>query len=270
MTTDSRDYHASDSKMRRRIISLTLVAFFALSLSFTPSTATAKPISYISQASNPASQASTKNHHDQQAHNNGGLLNHLLSSWTSLSTPLQDLHAIAGSPGPASNSNTGAGVKRLHKRAFDMKEPTTAATTAGTFGGKKGGRGAQIKKVDKSTARAKHTYSAYEAIVHSDSQMPVFLNQHHPMTTNKGNGNGKGKGKPTSPTNLVAAGGEKKKKAGAVTPTDILRQTGTKRPSPPLPLRPSHHLQRRRRRRRRGRGRQRQRGRGRQRQRRKA
>lgn len=235
MTTDSWNHHTINSKMRRRIISLTLVACFALSLlSFTPSTATAKPISHNNnnnnnQALNSASQASTKNrHHYQQAQNNhGGLLNRLSSSWTSLTTPLQGLHAISGSPGPASVSHSGAGVKRLHKRAVDMKKPTTA--TAATSGGKKGG--AQLKKVDKSTARAKHTYAAYEAIVNSDSQMPVFLNQHHPMTTNMGSNSGMRKGKPTSLTTPVAAGGEKKKKAGAVTPIDILRQTGTKRPT---------------------------------------
>ncbi|KAG0076145.1 hypothetical protein BGZ90_009071 [Linnemannia elongata] len=230
MTTDSWNHHTINSKMRRRIISLTLVACFTLSLlSFTPSTATAKPISHNNnQALNSASQASTKNrHHYQQAQNNhGGLLNRLSSSWTSLTTPLQGLHAVSGSPGPASVSHSGAGVKRLHKRAVDMKKPTTA--TAATSGGKKGG--AQLKKVDKSTARAKRTYAAYEAIVNSDSQMPVFLNQHHPMTTNMGSNSGMRKGKPTSLTTPVAAGGEKKK-AGAVTPIDILRQTGTKRPT---------------------------------------
>lgn len=114
-----------------------------------------------------------------------------------------------------------------------MKKPTTAAATVRTLGGRKGGvGGAQIRKVDKSTVRAKNTYSAYEAIVHSDSQMPVFLNQHHPMTTNKGSSNGKGMGNPVSPTNPVAVEEMmKKKKTGAVTPIDILRQTGTKRPT---------------------------------------
>ncbi|KAF9547559.1 hypothetical protein EC957_008215 [Mortierella hygrophila] len=235
MTTDPQNCHTSNSKMRRCILSLTLVACFALSLSFTPSTATANPISNNNQPSNSAAQVLVKSHHHQKAHNNGGLLNRLSSSWTSLTTPLQGLHAISGSPGPAPKSNSGPNVKRFHKRAIDIKKPTTAAARAGTLGGKT--RGAQKKKVGKSTARV-NTYSAYEAIVNSDSQMPVFLNQHHPMTTSKGSGNGKGKSKPTSPSAPVAAGGEKKRKAGAVTPIDILRQTGTKKPTAASPITP--------------------------------
>ncbi|KAF9145194.1 hypothetical protein BGX30_010069 [Mortierella sp. GBA39] len=146
------------------------------------------------------------------------------------------LHAISGSLGPAPKSNSGANVERFQKRAVDVKKPTTAAARAVTLGGNAGG--VQKKKVGKSTARV-NTYSAYEAIVNSDSQMPVFLNQHHPMTTNKGSSNGKGNSKPTSPSAPVAAGGEKKKKkkkAGAVTPIDILRQTGTKRPTAASPI----------------------------------
>ncbi|KAF9122090.1 hypothetical protein BGW39_010044 [Mortierella sp. 14UC] len=119
----------------------------------------------------------------------------------------------------------------LHKRGVNdnnnKKKPTT-----GTLGGKV----AQKKRqADKATATARHTYSAYEAIVNSDSQIPVFLNQHHPKSKGKvctASGGEKQKGKSTSSVTPVASAGvEGVKKAGVVTPIDILRQTGTKKPT---------------------------------------
>ncbi|KAF9144647.1 hypothetical protein BG015_012130 [Linnemannia schmuckeri] len=224
MTINSKD---NALKMQRRIISLTLVAFLVLSLSL--STTTAKPISHNNNHNYFNHALKSNNHPQHQARNGGGLLKRLSSSWTSLTASFQGLHVICGSPGPAANSNSGGNVKRLHKRddvdSGINKKPVTVKSPEG--------KNAQKKKADKATARAKHTYAAYEAIVNSDSQMPVFLNQLHPKTTTKGSGNGKGKDKPTTaatPVTAGAGGGGKKKKVGTVKPIDFLRQTGVKRP----------------------------------------
>jgi hypothetical protein len=217
--------------MRHCILSLTLAASLALSLSLT-STATAKPIISFTNNHNAIHHGTKSSSHAS----NDGLLKRLATSWTSLTTsPLQGLRAISGSPGgPASDSvHAGPSKKMFHKRGVDdnsrsIKTPTPAGSGSGSSV-----NDAQKKKqaADKATARAKHTYSAYEAIVNSDSQMPVFLNQHHPKSAT----NGKGKGKPTSAAaaSVGAAGGavSEKRKAGAMTTIDILRQTGTKRPT---------------------------------------
>ncbi|KAG0297595.1 hypothetical protein BGZ96_005698 [Linnemannia gamsii] len=217
--------------MRRCILSLTLIAYLTLSLSLASIT-TAKPV-FLANNHNSIHHATKSSSHT--SHN--GLLKRLSSSWISLTTsPLQGLHAISGSLGPASNSVHSDPSKKLHKRGVDNNSRSIKKPTPADSGSRVKGTHKKKQAAGKATARARHTYSAYEAIVNSDSQMPVFLNQLHPTSTTKGNnGIGKGKGKPTSAAaaSVNAAkgvGGEKRKK-GAVTPIDILRQTGTKRPT---------------------------------------
>ncbi|KAK3827066.1 MAG: hypothetical protein J3R72DRAFT_496497 [Linnemannia gamsii] len=210
--------YASPLKMRR-ILSLTVVACLALSLT------TAKPI--YPTNNNHAPHRSQQQQHQQQARN---ILNHLSTSWSSFTTPLNSLHAISGAANPA---NSASELKMLHKRGVNNNNKGKKPTT-GTSGGISNSNKKKVSAVvvDKATAQAKHTYSAYEAIVNSDSQMPVFLNQHHHPKS-------KGKAVNGKATLLAAAGGavsekgesRSLKKAGMVTPIDILRQTGTKKPT---------------------------------------
>ncbi|KAG0264061.1 hypothetical protein BGZ95_003670 [Linnemannia exigua] len=227
--TTTTPSNANPLKMRR-ILSLSVVVCLALSLT------AAKPI-------HPTNNNNHAPHRNQQQPQQQprNILDLLSSSWSSFTPPLKSLHAISGAPNPA---NSASKLKMLHKRGVNEKINSNGKKlTKESSGGNNNNSNkkkasvaaaAAVAVVDKATAQAKHTYSAYEAIVNSDSQMPVFLNQHHHL---KGKGKAtKGKATLLAAAAAAAAVGEEGgsrgvKKAGMVTPIDILRQTGTKKPT---------------------------------------
>ncbi|KAF9092628.1 hypothetical protein BGX23_004112 [Mortierella sp. AD031] len=183
-------------------------------------TTTAKPISTFSTNHNDQKTMYQNTVDTSTIQNN--VLNRLSSSWSSLTSPLRTLHVLSGSLGPAPPVSAVNSPKKrqLQKRGLDDKA-ATAATAA---------RPKKKPVADKAVAKAGHTYSAYEAIVNSDSQMPIFLNQHHPKSSgNKGKSKGNWNETPATAA-TTGAGRQSVKKAVMVTPIDILRQTGIKKP----------------------------------------
>ncbi|KAF9935200.1 hypothetical protein FBU30_006285 [Linnemannia zychae] len=238
----------------RSIISLGIATFIVLSSTFT---ASAKPIHFSNNKNNNNNNGPSKDYKQQHK-----LLNRLTSSWMVLaSSPLRSLHAITGSPSyPTSHSHdiSHQGPKKLfQKRSFgDPRNNDKNKLTETSGSEKECNKDSQKKPISKTTVRAKNIYSAYEAIVNSDSQLPNFLTQHRRLSKAKIASTTKVKEKQTSAAILLAAStdsqrveDEETKMLGrrTVTSIDILRQTGSKKlmvapvfPAPvgPLPIEP--------------------------------